>query len=107
MSVSPSPNSNDHRITILLLGSDQRNLLDQNSIQDDLCTDAIIVLSINPDLKTAFLLSLPRDIYCQISREHGMGRINTAYQLGEASGDPHGGGMLAAAAVQNLLQIHI
>lgn len=106
MSASPSGSSDD-RIAILLLGSDQRITPEGAVTLDDLCTDSIIVLSIHPARKTALMLSLPRDTYCRISPRHGWGRINTAYRLGQESGDPDGGGMLAIAAVQNLLEIQI
>ncbi len=98
--------SND-RITVLLLGSDQRVAIEPELPQDELCTDTIMVLSIHTVQNTALMLSLPRDIYCQISPRHGWGRINTAYRLGEANGEPHGGGKLAIAAVEKLLQIPI
>lgn len=107
MSVPTPAPSTDDRITILLLGSDRRVTAEREILTDETSTDAIMVLSIHPARKTAFLLSLPRDIYSLISPQHGRGRINTAYRLGEASGEPHGGGLLAIAAIQNLLQIQI
>ena len=64
----------DQRVNILLLGSDQRRNLDQN-------TDVIILLSLDPDKGTASMLSFPRDLYIEIPGV-GNDRINTTQRYG-------------------------
>jgi LCP family protein required for cell wall assembly len=63
------------QVNILLLGSDARPY---NRI---FRTDAIILLSLNPSLGTANMLSFPRDMYVHIPG-FGMDRINTAWARG-------------------------
>lgn len=63
------------QVNILLLGSDARPY---NRI---FRTDAIILLSLNPSLGTANMLSFPRDMYVHIPG-YGMDRINTAWARG-------------------------
>jgi LCP family protein required for cell wall assembly len=70
---------------VLLLGSDTSN--PHNSGR----TDVIVIISINFTEGTAALLSIPRDLYVYIPG-HGMGRINTAYALGETAQDGSGRG---------------
>ena len=67
-----------HRlVNIMLLGSDEQ-LDDDNFIR----TDTMIVVSLNVETGTVSMLSLPRDLFVYIT--HGkMGRLNTAYGLGE------------------------
>lgn len=57
---------------ILLLGQDSADFGDGG-----LNTDTLIILSINHELKTASMMSLPRDLYVQIPSGN-MRRINTA-----------------------------
>jgi LCP family protein required for cell wall assembly len=44
-------------------------------------TDSIMVISMNPDSKTGYMLSIPRDLYVAIPG-NGYGKINEAYQDG-------------------------
>ena len=44
-------------------------------------TDSIMVLSMNPDSKSGYMLSIPRDLYVKIPG-FGYGKINEAYQDG-------------------------
>ena len=46
-------------------------------------TDSMMVLSINTHENTAFMLSVPRDLYVDIP-DHGYAKINETYQDGEA-----------------------
>ena len=68
----------EHRlVNVMLLGSDDQ-LSDDNFIR----TDTMVVVSLNVETGTVSMLSLPRDLFVYIP--HGkMGRLNTAYGLGE------------------------
>jgi len=87
-------------INIVLLGSDRR------SIESVGCTDVIVVVSINPDLPSISLLSIPRDFYAWIP-SHGFDKINTAYNRGERNGYPGGGPGLIKATIEYNLGIRI
>ncbi len=83
-------------INILLLGSDQP------STESVGCTDVIVVASVNPDIPSVALLSIPRDLYAWIP-SYGFDKINTAYNRGERNGYPGGGpGLLRATIEYNL-----
>lgn len=79
------------RLTILLMGVDRR------PAQGDVPTrsDAITLLSIDPQSKAAAMLSIPRDLYVPLYGLDRVDRINTAYFFGEAQRVP-GGGMQEA-----------
>lgn len=66
------------RVNILLAGNSSD---DPNHGGADL-TDSIMIMSINTKDNTAFLLSVPRDLYVDIP-DHGYGKINEVYQDGE------------------------
>lgn len=66
------------RVNILLAGNSSD---DPNHGGADL-TDSIMIMSINTKDKTAFLLSVPRDLYVDIP-ERGYAKINEVYQDGE------------------------
>lgn len=79
-------------ISFLLLGIDERE-------DDRGRSDTIIVLTVNPTLKTAKMVSIPRDTYVEISGLAKMDKINHSYAFG--------GIQMAHETVQNLLQIPI
>lgn len=81
------------RVNILLLGIDKRP--DEQYAR----TDTMILVTIDPENKTAGMLSLPRDLWLEIPG-YGESRINTAYYLGEKDGYPGGGPALAMKTVQ-------
>ncbi len=87
-------------VNILLLGSDRRS---GRSFR----TDTIIVLSIDPDTRSAVLLSIPRDLYVYIPG-FTVQRINAAFLYGDTYGYPGGGpAMLADTILYNLgIPIH-
>jgi len=88
------PNIAQERTNILLLGSDKR--------AEELGpsrTDTIIVVTIDPQNKTAGMLSIPRDLWVSIPG-YSKGRINTAHFLGERDDYPGGGPALAKTTVQ-------
>jgi LCP family protein required for cell wall assembly len=62
-------------VNVLLLGSDQR------AIERAGRTDAIVIVSIRPELGSVSLLSIPRDYYAWIPG-YGFRKINTAFSRG-------------------------
>lgn len=68
--------------TILLLGSDVVGRTGR--------TDTMIIVAINHDLKTASMVSLPRDLYVYIPG-WTMNRLNTAMARGDSTGYAGGG----------------
>ncbi len=65
------------RITVLLLGIDQRPDEDPNTAR----TDTMILLTLDPQTNSAGMLSIPRDLYVPLP-DKGMDRINTAHVYG-------------------------
>ncbi|MCS6847095.1 MAG: LCP family protein [Anaerolineae bacterium] len=65
------------RITILLLGIDQR----PGEHPDSARTDAMMLLTLDPLERTAGMLSIPRDLYVPLP-DRGQDRINTAHIYG-------------------------
>jgi len=93
-----------HRlVNIMLLGSDA--LADDDNF---IRTDTMIVVSLNVETGAIAMLSLPRDLYVYIP--HGnMGRLNTAFGLGEyLDWDPgHGFGLLRQTIFYNFgINVH-
>lgn len=66
---------NEKTMNIMLLGMDSR----ENNFEGR--TDAMILLSINPESKKAVMTSFLRDMYVSIPG-HGGNRLNTAYMYG-------------------------
>jgi LCP family protein required for cell wall assembly len=87
-------------INILLLGSDQT---DTGSVGR---TDVIVVVSIDPELPSVALLSVPRDLYVWIPN-HGFDRINTTYNHGVRDHYPGGGAELLKETVEYNFGIHV
>ncbi len=84
------------RVTILLLGIDERELE-----TGPWRTDTMILLTIDPASRTAGMLSLPRDLWVEIPDYGVYDRINTAHFRGDADQYPGGGGpALAMKTVQ-------
>jgi len=92
----------DERITILLLGIDEREVE-----TGPWRTDTLIVLSLDPATRTASVLSLPRDLWVTIPGYDTQSKLNTAHFIGEAQDYPGGGPALAMAAVQHNLGIPV
>jgi polyisoprenyl-teichoic acid--peptidoglycan teichoic acid transferase len=65
------------RLNILLLGIDQR----PNENADTARTDTMIILTLDPQTRTAGMLSIPRDLYVPMPNR-GQDRINTAHVYG-------------------------
>jgi polyisoprenyl-teichoic acid--peptidoglycan teichoic acid transferase len=96
--------SDPSRVTILLLGIDQRK-----GEKGPFRTDTMMILSIDPVRKTAAMLSIPRDIYINIPYYNRADRINNANVIGDTliKDFPGGGPALAVKTVQSLLGIPI
>ena len=67
--------------TVLLLGSDD----DSKFVPDQLNTQSMILLRVDPQSKQATMLSIPRDLWVPIPN-HGMGKIDWAYRFEGAQG---------------------
>jgi LCP family protein required for cell wall assembly len=88
------------RVNILLLGTDQRP---GESIAR---TDTMILVTVDPNTKTAGILSVPRDLWVSV---HGYyeDRINKAFFLGEQDKYPGGGAALAMKTIQYNLGVPV
>jgi LCP family protein required for cell wall assembly len=76
------------RITVLLMGIDERQLE-----HGPWRTDTVILLTIDPVSQTAGMISFPRDLWVEIPNYGGVyDRINTAHFRGDADNYPGGGG---------------
>ena len=82
------------RVNILVVGVDQRP-----GENGPWRTDTMLVVSVDPESKSAGMLSIPRDLWVEIPGE-GMDRINTAYLYGDLNKLPGGGPSLAKKTVQ-------
>jgi len=104
-SVGPTPQPWDgaSRVTLLIMGLDYR---DWAAGEGPPRTDTMILLTIDPLSKTAGMVNIPRDLWVAIPG-FNYGKINTAYQLGEAYKLPGGGPELAMKTVEKLMGIPI
>ncbi|MEA3350595.1 MAG: LCP family protein [Chloroflexota bacterium] len=100
---TPEPWDGASRVNVLVMGLDYN---DWRGDEGPPRTDTMILLTIDPITMTAGMLSIPRDLWVSIPGfEHG--RINTAYQLGEAYQLPNGGPGLASKTVEQLLGVPV
>jgi LCP family protein required for cell wall assembly len=91
------------RVTVLLLGLDYRDWENQSEASR---SDTMILMTLDPQSKTAGILSIPRDLWVAIpGYQHG--KINTAYYIGDAYKLPGGGPALAVKTVESLLGVPI
>lgn len=90
-------------INVLIMGIDDR-LYDP--VDGPSRTDSLILATMNPETKTAGLLSLPRDLWVEIPGQ-GEGKINQAYFYGESQGVSGGGAGLAIETVERFLDVDI
>lgn len=102
---SPAPVAWDgsSRINVLFMGLDYR---DWSAGDGPARSDTLILFTFDPQTQTAGILSIPRDLWVEIPG-FSAGKINTAYQLGEAYQTTGGGPALAMQTVENLLNIEI
>ena len=81
------PTPDNGRVTILLMGLDARDKLEEGASR----TDVMTLVTIDPISKTAALLSIPRDLYVPLPGYKEPQRINTAYLWGDLNHLPGGG----------------
>ncbi len=99
----PDPWDGASRVTVLVMGLDYS---DWRAGEGPPRTDTMILLTLDPISNTAGMLSIPRDLWVNIPG-FDYGKINTAYQLGEAYKFPGGGPGLAMKTVENLIGVPI
>ncbi len=92
--------SSKSRVTLLLMGTDQR---ERETAPPR--TDTIIVVTLDPASKSAGVISLPRDLWVTVPG-YGSERINSAYELGEGA-KKGGGPELARKTVEQLLGVPV
>ena len=98
-----------NRITCLAMGLDYRDWIENDGTPR---SDSMMLLTYDPSTQYAGMLSIPRDLWVMIP-DHGYGRINTAYSLGEGehlpgvNGKPGGGAGLAMRTVELFLGVDI
>jgi polyisoprenyl-teichoic acid--peptidoglycan teichoic acid transferase len=90
------------RVTILLMGLDY----DDTEARRVPRTDSMILVSMDPQTKTAGIMSIPRDTWVNIPG-FDYAKINTAYFLGESYKLPGGGAGLAVQTVESFLGVPI
>jgi LCP family protein required for cell wall assembly len=100
---TPVPWDGAARVTLLIMGLDYR---DWQAGEGPPRTDTMILFTLDPLSQTAGVLSVPRDLWVAIPGFE-YGKINTAYQLGEAYKLPGGGPELAMKTVEELLGVPI
>jgi len=94
------------RVNLLFIGLDERDLVEGQANEGAPRSDTMILFTIDPQTKTAGMLSIPRDMWVNIPG-FGYGRINTAYSLGEGNKLPGGGPGLAMATVEQFVGVPI
>ena len=100
---TPPPWDGANRVSMLIMGLDYR---DWSTGEGPPRTDTMILFTVDPINRTAGMLSIPRDLWVNIPG-FDYGRINTAYQLGEAYKVPGGGPQLASDTVEELLGVPV
>ena len=100
---TPQPWNGATRVNVLVMGLDYR---DWSTGQGPSRSDTMILFTVDPMSKSAGMLSIPRDLWVNIPG-FKYGKINTAYQLGEAYKLPGGGPGLAIKTVESFLGVPI
>lgn len=97
------PWDDPRRVTVLLMGIDQRE-----GETGSFPTDTVILLSIDPAGKTAAVLTIPRDLWVEFPGLPEPGKINTAMIRGDQVNYPGGGGpALAMKTVERTLGVPV
>ena len=99
---TPQPWDGSSRVTVLVMGLDY----DDTEARKVPRTDSMMLVSMDPQSRTAGILSIPRDMWVNIPG-FDYAKINTAYFLGEAYQLPGGGAGLAVQTVQDFLGVPI
>ncbi len=102
-----SPGDSNGRVNILLVGYSA----DDPGHGGANLTDSIMVLSLDKQTKTGYMLSIPRDLYVNIPG-YGHAKINEAYQDGQLggfneAGYPSGGMGLLEKVITDNLGVHL
>jgi polyisoprenyl-teichoic acid--peptidoglycan teichoic acid transferase len=95
------PWSGRDRVTVLLLGIDQR--CDE---EGPTRTDSIMLLTVDPLGLSGAALSVPRDLWVEIPG-FGVDRVNQAHYLGEVYDYPGGGPALAVDTIEGAIGIKV
>jgi polyisoprenyl-teichoic acid--peptidoglycan teichoic acid transferase len=95
------PWSGRDRVTILLLGIDQR--CDE---EGPTRTDSIMLLTVDPIGLSGAALSVPRDLWVEIPG-FGVDRVNQAHYLGEVYDYPGGGPALAVDTIEGTIGVKV
>src|SRR5690606_7288693 len=72
----PKKPSGDKSLNYVLMGSDSRNPESEKGR-----SDTLMILHLDADRKSAYIVSFPRDMYVDIPG-HGKNKINAAYSFG-------------------------
>ena len=96
------PWDGNSRINVLVMGLDSREA-DSDDIPR---TDTMILFSLDPESRTAGMLSIPRDLWVEIPG-FDYNKINTAYRLGEVYNVADRGPGLALRTAEELLGMEI
>ncbi|GAB4483265.1 MAG: hypothetical protein OHK0031_06410 [Anaerolineales bacterium] len=92
------------RVNILVLGLDYLDWTEDRKGPSR--SDTMVVLTIDPQSKTAGMISVPRDLWVNIPG-FDYAKLNMAYYYGEANKLPGGGPALASKAVERVLGVPI
>lgn len=101
--VEPQPWDGKTRVTILVMGVDYRDWLENAGAPR---SDTMMLVTIDPITLQAGMLSIPRDLWVEIPG-FTYNRINTAYRFGESSRLPGGGPALSMKTVEALIGVPI
>jgi LCP family protein required for cell wall assembly len=99
----PKPWDGNSRVTILVMGLDQR---DFEAGEGAPRSDTLMLLSLDPETRTAGMLSIPRDLWVSIPG-FDSAKVNQAYRYGELYDVDGGGPGLAMATVEQLVGLEI
>lgn len=100
---TPQPWNGRSRITVLILGLDERYWKRE---WRGYRSDAMMLITYDPVSRQAGMLSIPRDLWVEIPGI-GHNRINAAHYFGDIYKLPGGGGALAVKTVEKLLGVPI
>ncbi|MDX1992353.1 MAG: LCP family protein [bacterium] len=98
------PWNDPRRVTILLMGIDQRG--SEYDRENAHFTDTMILVQIDPVGKRMGVLSIPRDLWVRIPG-YDYGRINTANYLGDINQLPDGGPGLAMETIRRNIGVSV
>jgi LCP family protein required for cell wall assembly len=87
------------RVTVLIMGVDNR----PDEHVEATRTDTIMVLTVDPQINSAGMLSIPRDLLAYVPALNREAKINTVHVLGYSNGYPGGGPALLKDTVSELI----